>query len=210
MFTGIVEEMGVVRTWAPPRLQVSARIVLSDLRVGDSIAINGACLTVVRRDRWSFEVELSPETVRRTNLGMLQPGDRVNLERAVPVGGRLGGHLVQGHVEGIAHILSLEPEGETVWVRFSIPDGLGRYIVPKGFIAVDGVSLTVVEVDATWFSVMLVPYTRDHTTLGLKRPGDPVNIETDVVGRYIERLLHHEGYFPSIQRRKVSDAVGNG
>lgn len=193
MFTGIVEEVGTVLAHEPPRLTVGARTVLSDLKVGDSIAVNGACLTVVGRDDRSFVVEVSPETRRRTNLGLLRPGDRVNLERAVPVGGRLGGHLVQGHVEATARILAVEPDGEALNFRFSVPPGLGRYIVPKGFIAVDGVSLTVIEADAEAFSVMLIPFTRQHTALGQKGPGELVNIETDIIGRYIERLLVESG-----------------
>jgi len=193
MFTGIIEEVGTVLSHNPPRLVVGARTVLSDLKVGDSIAVNGACLTVVDRDDRGFTVEVSPETRRRTNLGLLRPGDRVNLERAVPAGGRLGGHLVQGHVEATARILSVEPDGEAVNVRFSVPPGLARYIVPKGFIAVDGVSLTVVDTDNETFSVMLIPFTRQNTALGGKGPGDLVNIETDIIGRYIERLLKEAG-----------------
>lgn len=193
MFTGIIEEVGTVLSHNPPRLVVGARTVLSDLKVGDSIAVNGACLTVVDRDDRGFTVEVSPETRRRTNLGLLRPGDRVNLERAVPAGGRLGGHLVQGHVEATARILSAEPDGEAVNVRFSVPPGLARYIVPKGFIAVDGVSLTVVDADNETFSVMLIPFTRQNTALGGKGPGDLVNIETDIIGRYIERLLKEAG-----------------
>jgi riboflavin synthase len=193
MFTGIIEEVGTVLSHNPPRLVVGARTVLSDLKVGDSIAVNGACLTVVDRDDRGFTVEVSPETRRRTNLGLLRPGDRVNLERAVPAGGRLGGHLVQGHVEATARILSVEPDGEAVNVRFSVPPGLARYIVPKGFIAVDGVSLTVVDADNETFSVMLIPFTRQNTALGGKGPGDLVNIETDIIGRYIERLLKEAG-----------------
>lgn len=193
MFTGIVEEVGMVLAHKPPRLVLGAQTVLSDLKVSDSIAVNGACLTVVDRDEKSFVVEISPETRRRTNLGLLRPGDRVNLERAVPAAGRLGGHLVQGHIEATARILSVEPDGEAVKVRFSVPPGLARYIVPKGFIAVDGVSLTVIDADKDGFSVMLIPFTRQHTALGAKGPGDLVNIETDIIGRYIERLLKEAG-----------------
>jgi len=167
--------------------------VLSDLEVGQSIAVNGACLTVVGRDDESFRVELSPETRRRTNLGRLRAGDRVNLERAVPVGGRLGGHIVQGHVEAVAEILAAEAEGEAVNFWFSVPEGLGPYIVPKGFVAVDGVSLTVVAVNGRSFSVTVIPFTRAQTTLGLKGVGDLVNIETDILGRYVERLLKASG-----------------
>ncbi len=172
MFTGIVEEVGMVLAHKPPRLVLGAQTVLSDLKVGDSIAVNGACLTVVDRDEKSFVVEISPETRRRTNLG---------------------GHLVQGHIEATARILSVEPDGEAVKVRFSVPPGLARYIVPKGFIAVDGVSLTVIDADKDGFSVMLIPFTRQHTALGAKGPGDLVNIETDIIGRYIERLLKEAG-----------------
>ncbi len=193
MFTGIVEELGVVLFLGPPKLKIGAEKVLSDLKVGDSIAVNGACLTVVGRDGESFWVQLSPETLRRTNLGRLRPGERVNLERAVPVGGRLGGHIVQGHVEAVSEILAVEPEGEALKMRFSVPQGLGPYIVPKGFVAVDGVSLTVVDVNAQSFSAAVIPFTRAQTTLGLKGPGDLVNIETDILGRYVERLLREFG-----------------
>ncbi len=193
MFTGIVEELGLVLFLEPPKLKIGAEKVLSDLEVGQSIAVNGACLTVVGRDAESFWVELSPETLRQTNLGRLRAGDRVNLERAVPVGGRLGGHIVQGHVEAVAEILAAEAEGEAVNFWFSVPAGLGPYIVPKGFVAVDGVSLTVVAVDGQSFSVMVIPFTRAQTTLGLKGVGDLVNIETDILGRYVERLLKASG-----------------
>lgn len=201
MFTGIVEELGEVVAVEPgdggdgdsARLTVRGEIVTTDARHGDSIAVNGVCLTVTSVDGAVFTADVMKETLDRSCLGALRPGSRVNLERAVRAGQRLGGHIVQGHVDGTGAILSREPGGtgpvknwETV--RISLPAGLARYIVEKGSVAVDGVSLTVVEAAADWFSVSLIPTTLDLTTLGGKRPGDPVNIEVDVVAKYVEKL----------------------
>ncbi len=185
MFTGLVEEIGIVLRYAPPQLTIRADRVLEDLREGDSIAVNGACLTVIARQEGAFTVTLSPETIRRTNLGELRPGDPVNLERALPAHGRLGGHLVQGHVEGTGRIRAVEPDGEALRMWIEAPSELMPMIVPKGYIAVDGVSLTVIHVIPDAFSVMLIPYTQARTALSRKRPGDWVNLETDIVGRYL-------------------------
>jgi riboflavin synthase len=195
MFTGIVEEIGevtVVREDADVVLfTVRGRTVTSDTRHGDSIAVNGVCLTVVDpggSTDGTFTVELMPETLKRSSLGAVVPGARVNLERAVPVGGRLGGHIVQGHVDGVATLLSRTPGERTDELRFSLAPDLARYVVEKGSITVDGVSLTVAAVTSDTFTVALIPTTLSHTTLGIRQPGDTVNLEVDVVAKYVERL----------------------
>jgi len=188
MFTGIVEELGRIKSVARGQLTISAQKALEGTRPGDSIAVNGACLTVIALNGGTFSVEVMPETLRRTNLGNLHLGETVNLERAMAVGGRLGGHFVQGHVDGTGRVLSLTPEGEAVIMQVSVPSEIMHYLVEKGFIAVDGVSLTINERDAASFSVSLVTYTRRNTTLGSKRPGDPVNLEIDIIAKYAERL----------------------
>lgn len=193
MFTGIVEEIGRVRglerVGSGVQLTVGAERVLADLRVGDSIAVDGACLTVTALQDGAFTVGLAPETLRRTNLGERQPGDGVNLERAVAVGGRLGGHYVQGHVDGVGKVLARVPEGDSLRVTFSAPPDLMRYLVVKGFVCVDGVSLTVTGVAADSFQVALVAYTQQAVTLGTKPVGATVNLEVDVIAKYVERLL---------------------
>lgn len=189
MFSGIVEEMGRVKAVKGKKLLIQARKVLEETKVGDSINLNGACLTIISVDKDGFTVELMPETLRRTNLGQLRPGDLVNLERALPYGGRIGGHLVQGHIDGIGRIISIIREGRSMTLRISTPFQLMPYIVEKGFIAVEGVSLTVVEVKDTSFTVSLVPYTIENTNLGKKKVGDLVNLEVDIVGKYVEKLL---------------------
>lgn len=188
MFTGIIEELGVVSSAQPRQLVVEAEKVLEGTQVGDSIAVNGVCLTVTALRNKSLFVDIMPETLRRTNLGLLRPGDRVNLERPLALGGRLGGHLVLGHVDATGEVLSTIPEDEALLVKYAAPPEVMPYVVEKGFIAVDGVSLTITECAATSFSVSLVTYTRQHTTLGSKRPGDLVNLEADIVAKYVERL----------------------
>jgi riboflavin synthase len=195
MFTGIVEEIGEVTEVRESAdvvvFRVRGRTVTSDTRHGDSIAVNGVCLTVVDPDGstdGTFTVELVPETLKRSSLGAVVPGTKVNLERAVPVGGRLGGHIVQGHVDGVATLLSRSPGERTDELRFSLAPDLARYLVEKGSITVDGVSLTVAGVSADAFTVALIPTTLSHTTLGFRQPGDTVNLEVDVVAKYVERL----------------------
>jgi len=188
MFTGIVEELGRIKSVARGQLTIAAQKAMEGTRLGDSIAVNGACLTVIALNGGTFSVEVMPETLRRTNLGNLHLGETVNLERALAVGGRLGGHFVQGHVDGTGMVLSLTPEGEAVIMRVSVPSEIMHYLVEKGFIAMDGVSLTINERDAASFSVSLVTYTRRNTTLGSKRPGDPLNLEIDIIAKYVERL----------------------
>ena len=188
MFTGIVEEIGTVKAVSPTTLTVAADKVLEDTGPGDSIAVNGVCLTATELSSDSFAVEVMPETLRRTNLGSLQPGDRVNLERPLAVGGRFGGHFVQGHVDGTGTVASAKPEGDAILLKCEAPAEITRYIVEKGFIAVDGVSLTVVECSTAAFSVSLVGYTQTNTTLGGAKPPDVVNLEVDIIAKYAERL----------------------
>ncbi|HZN17043.1 MAG TPA: riboflavin synthase [Micromonosporaceae bacterium] len=193
MFTGIVEELGevveVVGTAGGIRLAVRGPRLAAEAGHGDSIAVNGVCLTVVSVDGPVFTADVMAETLRRTALGRLHPGDRVNLEGAARLGDRLGGHLVQGHVDGLGTILSRSPRGDWELVRFSLPEPLRRYVVEKGSITVDGVSLTVVDVDGESFSVGLIPTTLSLTSLGRKGVGDPVNLEVDVIAKYVERLV---------------------
>jgi riboflavin synthase len=189
MFTGIVEEIGVVRQVRPGTLVVEAKTVMADLRLGDSIAIDGTCLTVVERTERTFIVNVQPETLRRTIVGEYAAGRRVNLERALAATGRLGGHIVQGHVDATGRIAELRPDGDGLVVRFQVPPSLMRYVVTKGFIAVNGISLTVVDVGADWFTVALVRYTREHVALLDGGVGAGVNLEVDVLAKYVERLL---------------------
>ena len=188
MFTGIVQEVGTVAAAPPGRLAVSAAGVLEGIEPGGSVAVNGVCLTVTGFDKQTFAVDVMPETLRKTNLGLLRPGARVNLERPLSFGGEVGGHLVQGHVDGTGRVASASEEGEALLIRFGAPPAIMRYIVDKGFIAVDGVSLTVVARDEVSFQVSVVGYTRRNTVLAEKKTGDVVNLETDIIAKYAERL----------------------
>ncbi|MGH3729554.1 MAG: riboflavin synthase [Micromonosporaceae bacterium] len=196
MFTGIVEELGeVVRrepTSTGARLTINGPLVISDAENGDSIAVNGVCLTVAGQDRHaaSFVADLMTETLDRTTLGQLGVGDQVNLERAATLGTRLGGHLVQGHIDGVGSVTG-RTAGERVDITVGVPAGLTRYLVEKGSITVDGVSLTVVSVGDTWFSVSLIPTTLRETTFGTRAVGDHVNLEVDVIAKYVERLVRY-------------------
>jgi riboflavin synthase len=196
MFTGIVEGTGTVVALTRSgsgdgaRLEVDAPWPPGELAVGDSVAVDGCCLTVVARTPGGFAADLVAETLRRTALGRLAMGARVNLERPLALGGRLGGHLVQGHVDGVGHVVARRAVGEGgEEVRVELPDDLARYVVEKGSIAVDGISLTVAGVGQGWFAVALVPHTLATTTLGERAPGDPVHLEVDVVAKYVERLV---------------------
>ncbi len=189
MFTGIVEELGEVVQAAPARMVIRANVTLEGTRVGDSIAVNGACLTVVHLRDNTFAVDIAPETLRRTNLGDATPGARVNLERAMALGERMGGHMVQGHVEATGRLLSAEPEGQSVLMEFQAPPEIMRYLVPKGFISVDGISLTVVQRQLSSFTVSVIPYTLASTVLASRETGDRVNLESDIVARYVERFV---------------------
>ena len=188
MFTGLVEELGIISKITQTEIWIEASVVMKDLGIKDSISVNGACLTVVDLKENTFRVDVVPETLSRTDLGYLAIGDKVNLERSAQLGGRLGGHIVQGHVDGTAEIISIVEDGTSWSIEFQIPNTLSRYIVEKGFICVDGASLTVVNCDEKSFSIALIPYTKDNTVLGLKRVGSTVNIETDIIGKYLEKL----------------------
>jgi riboflavin synthase len=193
MFTGIVEERGTVASVEPltnaERIAIRGSVVLDDVRPGDSIAVNGVCLTVVDIGPDFFTADVMQETLKRSSLGMAGVGSEVNLERAARLDSRLGGHLVQGHVDGTGEVLAIEPDPHWTLMRISLPAGLGRYVVEKGSITVDGVSLTVVTADDDGFSVSLIPTTLAETTLGSRCVGDTVNLEVDAIAKYVERLM---------------------
>jgi len=193
MFTGLVEGQGIVQAVTPEgvavRLDIEMPPVFDDIHIGDSIAISGCCLTVVELRGSTAAFQAGQETLSKTSLGRLTTGSRVNLERSVPAAGRMGGHFMQGHVDGVAEIAAIDRDGEWVTMWFRVPRSLMIYLVPKGSVAVDGVSLTVVNVEDDRFSVALIPHTLEVTTLGQRVAGDIVNIETDIIGRYVERLL---------------------
>ncbi|MET9693794.1 riboflavin synthase [Streptomyces sp. NPDC006514] len=193
MFTGIVEELGEVtaveQLEEASRFRLRGPLVTEGAKHGDSIAVNGVCLTVVETADGEFTADVMQETLNRSSLGALTQGSRVNLERPMALGGRLGGHLVQGHVDGTGEIISRTPSEHWEIVKVALPKNLSRYVVEKGSITVDGVSLTVVEAAADWFTISLIPTTLALTTLGIKQSGDPVNLEVDVLAKYVERLL---------------------
>ncbi len=193
MFTGIIEELGTIRSIrrgaASAVLSIGAEAVLSDLRIGDSVAVNGVCLTATGVDGSGFTADVMHETLRRSSLGALGPGSRVNLERAMAADGRFGGHIVSGHIDGTGTIAERRRDDNAVWYTVSAPPALLRYIVEKGSVAIDGISLTVASVEADRFSVSVIPHTAAVTLLGAKGPGDVVNLETDIIGKYVERLL---------------------
>jgi len=193
MFSGIVEETGTVAAAEISSISIKAGVVIADLKPGDSVAVNGVCLTATGLKGKVFSVNVMPETLRRSNLGSLKPGDSVNLERALTLSGRLGGHLVQGHVDTIGTIQRIEWEGDAQLVTIAAPPGVMRYIVEKGFIAVDGLSLTVVGRSEAGFTVSLVKYSRDHTTMGQKKLGDKVNLEADIIAKYVENFVSKRG-----------------
>jgi riboflavin synthase len=188
VFTGIVQETGTIASVTKDGLIIAASQVIQGIQVGGSIAVNGVCLTVTAFDGRSFTIDVMPETLKRTNLGLLHPGDRVNLERPLTFNGEIGGHLVQGHIDDTGRVVLIAREGEAVLMRFEAKPDVMRYIVPKGFIAVDGTSLTVTTKDAKSFGVSIVGYTRQHTILSDKKPGDTVNLEVDIIGKYVAEL----------------------
>lgn len=202
MFTGIIEVMGTVqellrsaaggRTWIRPDGGVG------DLRIGESIAVDGACLTAVGIEGDRFAADLSAETIARTTLGDLRAGDRVNLERPLRLGDRLGGHLVTGHVDGVGRVRERIRQGDGHWFRFAYPPPLAPLLVPKGSVAVDGISLTVADLDEATFAVAVIPHTYERTTLGRKGVGDPMNLEADLLGKYVSHLLRTPGYPPGV------------
>lgn len=190
MFTGIVEERGVVREVGGSRLAVGCRTVTSDAEVGASVSVNGVCLTVVERSEAHLAFDVSDETLRRTSFARLSEGDPVNLERPLTLASRLGGHLVQGHVDGVGDVVEVAPGTDgSAWVTIRAPKDLRRYLVEKGSVCVDGVSLTVAALDGDTFAVALIPHTLAATTLGSAKPSDPVNLEVDVIAKYVHALL---------------------
>ena len=188
MFTGIIEEVGTIETVTDTELTVIASTVMDGLVAGSSICVNGACLTVKEIEQGTFSVDVIPETRHRTNLFALASGSPVNLERPVPIGGRMDGHFVQGHVDSTGSIDSIKPEGESLLVNVGAPGSVMRFVVEKSFIAVDGTSLTVVNCDDRGFTVAIVPYTRDNTVFFTRSVGDLVNLEVDILAKYVERL----------------------
>ena len=194
MFTGIIEEVGEVLEAEEGRLVIGAGKILWGTNLGDSIAINGVDLTAAKLHDESFEANVMPETYRRSNLADVKPGDRVNLERATPLGGRISGHLMRGVVEATGTLVSLTPEADAILARYSAPPELLRYVIVKGPIAIDGVSLTVVAKDGTSLVVSLVQYTQENTNLARRKPGDRVNLESDIIARYLDQLLAERGY----------------
>jgi riboflavin synthase len=196
MFTGIIEEIGKVKAVRPgthsSQITLSAAKVLADIRKGDSINTNGACLTVVAFDSSSFTVDVMPESMRKTNLGELRIGSRVNLERALKLSDRLGGHLVSGHIDGAGKISSRRKEGNAEWFRITAGPEILKYLAEKGSVALDGISLTVVESGDTFFTVSVIPHTRNETILTSKMAGDTVNIECDMIAKYLEKLTGNE------------------
>lgn len=192
MFTGIIEELGTVRHVAPGNLELAARTVLEGTRLGDSIAVNGVCLTVTALSPGGFTADVMPETLRRSGLGQLRPGSKVNLERAMAADGRFGGHIVTGHIDGTGTVSSLRREGNAVWVTIAASPELLAGIVEKGSIAIDGISLTVAEVTDRDFAVSIIPHTGAQTTLLDRKAGDTVNLETDILGKYVAKLLGRE------------------
>lgn len=196
MFTGIIEELGTVKDIKKDskgaRLSIAARIVLDGLKIGDSITVNGACLTAVSISAASFEADVAPETLKKTNLGELKNNSKVNLERALRLSDRLGGHLVTGHIEATGKIKEKKSAGNSYLFNIEAPKEILRYVVPKGSIAIDGISLTVVDVTDKSFSIAVIPHTMAVTTLGTKGAGDTVNLETDIIGKYVEKMLLKE------------------
>lgn len=189
MFTGIVEETGTLLKMGNGSLTIGASKVLEDVHLGDSIAVNGVCLTVTHFDSSSFQVDVMAETLRRSSLGTLKKGSRVNLERAMAANGRFGGHIVSGHIDDTGTVISLKPEGNAVWVAIRCSSNLLRYIAEKGSITIDGISLTVATVMTDGFKVSIIPHTGAETTLLEKKAGDIVNLETDILAKYLERLM---------------------
>ena len=193
MFTGIIEELGTIKNLTSvidgARIEVTAPPILSDAKIGDSIAVNGVCLTVVTMTKNSFTADVSGETLRRTSLKQINAGSRVNLERPMMPNSRFGGHIVQGHVDGMGEFLQVKAEGESWIVRIGFPAELGKYIVEKGSITVDGISLTVAALTETWFEIAVIPHTGQVTNLSSLNRGEAVNLEVDIIAKYVERML---------------------
>ena len=204
MFTGIIEELGKVRsislTGNSGKISIQASKVLENTRIGDSIAVNGVCLTVVQMSPDGFTADVMAETIRRSSLGRCNPSDAVNLERAMAADGRFGGHMVAGHIDGTGAVTALKKEENAVWITIAAPPEILKYIIDKGSIAIDGVSLTVAYVDESCFKVSVIPHTGEETTLITKKIGDIVNLENDMVGKYVEKLLYFDKQNRDIQK----------
>jgi riboflavin synthase len=209
MFTGLIEEIGTVKSVimgaSSARITIEAHKILKDVKLGDSISINGVCLTVTSFSSNEFTVDVMPETMRKTNLKYLRYGSKVNLERALSLGARLGGHIVTGHIDGVGIIKNFKDEDNAVWVTIEAPDDVLKYIVYKGSIAIDGISLTVAYVDNEVFKVSIIPLTRDKTTLLSKKIGEEVNLECDIIGKYVEKYL--EKLYPSNQSSNKGETI---
>jgi len=210
VFTGIIEEVGTLQAIEPratgSRLRVAAPVVCSDLGEGDSVSVNGVCLTAVDLRTGSFGADVSPETLRRSNLGDLRTGALLNLERPLTPQSRLGGHIVQGHVDGVGELVSLEQLGDdNWWLRLRVPEALGRYLVFKGSVALDGISLTLAEVAGDVISVTIIPHTYRNTNLHLRRPGDRINVECDVLAKYVEKMVASLEVTPKLTMEKLRE-----
>ncbi len=212
MFTGIIEEVGEIaavrRGRVSSRLSVRGNVIFDDLKLGDSVAVNGVCLTATSISGNVFEADVMAETLRRTNLGTFSQGTRVNLERAMAADGRFGGHIVSGHIDGTGKIASMKREENAVWVEVCTDDKILRYVIEKGSIAIDGISLTVAETGTGYFKVSIIPHTGEETTLLGKRPGDVVNLENDMIGKYIEHLMSFGRNFLD-NSNSIADSTGS-
>ncbi|MGN0153641.1 MAG: riboflavin synthase [Lachnospiraceae bacterium] len=212
MFTGIVEEIGTVVSVSQgtkaAKLTLQGNLIFEDMHIGDSIAVNGVCLTVTEKTSNTFIVDVMPETLRRSSLGKLTKGSKVNMERAMAANGRFGGHIVSGHIDGTGEIESFVKEDNAVWVTINASSKLLKYIIEKGSITIDGISLTVAYVDNRCFKVSLIPHTAANTTLLTKKAGDIVNLENDIVGKYIDKLLHFEEKTPVAEAEEDITAGG--
>jgi riboflavin synthase len=208
VFTGIIEDLGTVaaikHSPAGAVLTIRTALPLGRVALGESIAINGACMTVTGKGRGTFAMDISAESLRRTTLGELRPGARVNLERCLTLDKLIGGHLVSGHVDGVGRLVSIKPEGDSRLYTFEVPAAQARYLIEKGSVAIDGISLTVFGIRGRRFSVALIPHTLKLTTLGFKQPGDAINIESDMLVKYVERML---GAVPTKGRKRVAAAI---
>lgn len=197
MFSGIIEDLGTVadikRDTDAALLTIRTALPIAKIKIGDSISVNGTCLTVIQKGRGTLRMDVSAETLRRSSLGELNAGDRVNLERCLTLGTLLNGHLVQGHVDSVGRVVSIKPEGDSKLFTFEVSANEARYLVEKGSVAVDGISLTVFAIRGRRFSCALIPHTLKVTTMGLRKPGDKVNIESDMMAKYVERILSERG-----------------
>ena len=208
MFTGIIEEMGIVKSIKSKVITIEANKIFDDLKLGDSVAVNGTCLTVSSFSNKIFNADITSETLSRTNFGELKSGFKVNLERALTLNGRLGGHIVSGHIDGVGIIKNISKKSEDIELVIEVPTNLMKYIIEKGSVAIDGISLTVAKVDNNKnnFSVAIIPHTLKETVLYYKKVGDKVNIENDIIGKYVERLLSFNDFNNEINNKKNNNS----